>query len=230
MQVVALIPAFNESDRIVQTIEAALTIRPLDQIVVINDGSTDQTAEIVPKQERVRLLNLQNNQGKGAALNIGLRETQAQVYLLLDGDLGETASLAQRLLDPILNDTADVTIARFEQIQGDSGKKMGFGLVRRLASLGVRLLTGTWVQSPLSGQRAIKAEVVHKLGGFFEGYGVEVGLTVGALRYGYRVLEVPLPMRHRAHGRGLQGIRHRSRQMIHVIKALWRCLGKRWPW
>ena len=231
MKVVALLPAFNEAESIVQTLTAALELKCIDQIVVIDDGSQDDTfalASSVAKDQRIMVLRLPKNRGKGGALNRGLEQFQAEIYLLLDADLGTTASLASALLEPILQSQADMTIARFSAKQSESPAKMGFGLVRRTAALGVRWLTGERVTSPLSGQRAVRGEVLQTLGGFFEGFGVEVGLTVGALYHGYRVLEVPLPMKHRAYGRGLRGLRHRSNQLLQVIRALWECWKKGW--
>ncbi|HBG01316.1 MAG TPA: hypothetical protein DDW87_07070 [Firmicutes bacterium] len=70
--------------------------------------------------------------------------------------------------------------------------------------------------------------VLDAVGDFFEGFGVEVALTVGALHHGFRLLEVPLAMKHRAYGRGLKGLRHRGRQGIHIIKALWQCYKRGW--
>jgi hypothetical protein len=232
MRVVALIPAYNEEATIAATLSALATIQPLDEIVVINDGSTDQTANSI-KQIRVdspniTLLNLPKNGGKGTALNRGREVSSADVFLLVDADLGETASLAQELLAPVLRGDADMSIARFGAQQTQNKMAMGFGLVRRTACLGVWILTGNTVASPLSGQRAITAELLHTLGPFFEGFGVEIGLTVGALHHGFRVVEVPLAMQHRAYGRGLKGIRHRGRQLVHVFKALWRCWRRGW--
>lgn len=105
---------------------------------------------------------------------------------------------------------------------------MGFGLVRRVAAWGVRLLTGHTVTSPLSGQRAVRAEVLRCLGGFASGFGVEVSLTVGALHHGFAVVEVPLPMKHRAYGRTLRGCVHRGRQLVHVLRALTQCWRRGW--
>lgn len=222
MKLVVLIPAYNEAETILETIAAVERIRPRPQIVVINDGSTDKTAELVQSCSDVLLLELSKNQGKGGALNYGWQNTTAEIYLLLDGDLGNTANLAQALVDPIYRNEAEMTIAKFGSKQSKDKRKMGFGLVRRFASLGILCLTGTYVQSPLSGQRAIKAEVLTSLGGFFPGFEVEVGLTLGALRNGYRIVEIPLAMSHRAYGRGFAGIKHRLHQLRHVIKALWR--------
>ncbi len=233
MRVVALIPAYNEADYIVQTITAVASIESVNEIVVINDGSTDGTLGLAMGQKgkvpkKVTVINLKQNHGKGAALNQGIRKTYAQVYLLIDADLGETAQLALGLLDPILRSEADMTIARFGVKQSSSKAKMGFGTVRRTASFGVKMLTGMRVSSPLSGQRAVKSAVLQTLGDFEEGFGVEVALTVGALHHKFEVLEVPLDMKHRAHGRGLKGLRHRGSQLMQVLRALWHCYKRGW--
>jgi glycosyltransferase involved in cell wall biosynthesis len=228
MKVAALIPVYNEEERIYETLWAAVDLGLVDQIMVINDGSTDSTPEQVKRVPGVELLNLPNNVGKGDALNAGWQKMAADVYLLIDGDLGFSARSAGDLLLPVLQGQADMTVARFGQQQSSDGRKMGFGMVRRLASFGVERMTGEKLANPLSGQRAVRAEVLAQLGGFFPGYGVEIGLTVGALYFGFRIEEVPLPLEHRAYGRGLRGILHRGRQLMHVLAAFRLCREKGW--
>lgn len=230
MKVVALIPAYNEQERIGTTVHTLAELTSLDEIVVINDGSTDHTRQVVEEAQRrlpqLHLVNLGQNHGKGGALNQGWALREADVYLLLDADLGRTARHAQLLLEPVLSGEVQMTIGCFST--GQSSGKMGFGMVRRLAAWGIWLLTGTWVKSPLSGQRAVAAQVLHTLGGFSPGFGVEVGLTVGALHHRFQIREVPVPMQHRAYGRGWLGFKHRGRQLVHVLSALWRCWRKGW--
>lgn len=231
MRVVALIPAFNEADTIVQTLTAVAGLQLVDEIVVIDDGSQDATfvlASGCSLSKQVTVLQLGANQGKGAALNYGRHKVKGDVYLLIDADLGSTAGLAGALLEPVVRDQADMTIAHFGAVQSSSSAKMGFGIARHVASLGVKLLTGHEVVSPLSGQRAIKTQVLQAVGDFFAGFGVEVALTVGALHYGFRLSEIPLAMKHRALGRGPKGLWHRGRQFIQVLRALWHCWRKGW--
>lgn len=222
MRVAALIPAFNEADLILQTIKAVQTIPEVSEIVVINDGSHDETS-MIAKAAQVQVIDLYPNRGKGAALNAGWKRVDAHVYLLLDADLGETARYGSQLLTPVLDGKAHMTVAQFSKQQVDNHKKMGFGLVRRFATLGVWILTGQVFSSPLSGQRAVTASLLESIGGFMEGFGVEVGLTVGAVRKGYKIMEIPVPMEHREYGRGIRGFLHRGRQLIHICQALWRC-------
>ncbi|NMB01208.1 MAG: glycosyltransferase family 2 protein [Firmicutes bacterium] len=233
MRIVALIPAFNEESHIVQTLTAVEKIKLVEEIVVVNDGSVDDTLALAlqfQKKASVKttVLNQAENQGKGAALNYGLANVAADIYLLLDADLGDTAVLAVDLLEPVLTGEAQMSIARFVAGQSSAKSKMGFGVVRRTAVLGVRLLTGVRVSSPLSGQRAVKSEVLQSIGQLPTGFGVEVSLTVGALHHGFQIVEVPLAMKHRAYGRGFQGFKHRGQQMIHVLQALWSCWKKGW--
>lgn len=229
MKVVALVPAYNEEKNILETLSAVEKINSIQKIVVINDGSTDRTSKLITENGKTTLLNLSQNMGKGAALNLGIRSSTADIYLLLDADLGHTAIYGAELLNPVLNGEAQMTIARFNRgEQNLTDSKMGFGIAKAFACWGVRSLTGQSVTSPLSGQRAINAEVLHTLGPFFSGFSVEIGLTVGALHHGYTVLEVPLPMKHRGYGRGIKGIKHRGRQLIHITKGLYQCWQRGW--
>lgn len=96
------------------------------------------------------------------------------------------------------------------------------GLVVRLARWGIRTLTGQTMVAPLSGQRCIRREILQKCGGFADGWGVEVALTIRAIRAGYRVKEIPTRMSHRVTGRSWKDIRHRAAQFIAVARILTR--------
>lgn len=231
MRVVVLIPAYNEEEHIAETLSAVDSLVSVSEIVVVDDGSTDSTYSVASNchlECKLSVLRMERNSGKGGALNYGRQKVAGDVYLLLDADLGSTARLAHDLLQPVLRDEADMTVAQFGSQQSASGTKMGFGVARFLASMGVRFLTGKKVTSPLSGQRAIKVEVLEQVGEFAPGFGVEVALTVGALHHGFRVLEIPVAMKHRALGRGLRGMRHRGRQLVQVLLALRHCWKKEW--
>jgi glycosyltransferase involved in cell wall biosynthesis len=211
-----LIPAYNEAERIGATLEAARALPFLREIIVIDDGSADNTAQIA-ESSGADIVFRQPHAGKGAALNRGRRLAQGSVMLLLDADLGASAREATKLLEPVLTGSADMTIATFPVL---SGKKGGMGLVVRQARNGIRALTGRVMQAPLSGQRAIRREVLEDIGGFAEGWGVEVHLTVKALRAGFKVLEIPTQMTHRVTGRRPADILHRVRQFVAVVRVL----------
>jgi len=224
MTVVALIPAHNEAERIDATVRAIRGIDRVDTVVVVDDASLDDTATLA-SEAGAAVIRLGSNLGKGGALEAGLAGTgEPDILLLLDADLGDTASQAGRLLEPVLAGTADMSIARFPRPAG----KAGFGLVKGLARWGIRRLGGPFdAQAPLSGQRALNREALSACRPFESGYGVEVALTVRALRAGLRVTEVETTMSHAATGRDISGFVHRGRQFTHVAAALLRLARER---
>jgi len=225
MNVVALVPAYNEEQRISATVRAILEIPGIDAVTVIDDGSSDSTAEIA-ENAGARVISLARNSGKGAALQAGIDSLSQwpDILMLLDADLEQSASQASLLLKPVVDGEADMTIAQFPK----PAKKAGFGLVMRLANFGIRHLGGSFhANAPLSGQRAINTEALRYVLPFASGYGVEVALTVRALRGGMRLLEVPTTMHHAATGRDISGIIHRGRQFLHVTLALLRLAFER---
>jgi hypothetical protein len=220
--VVALVPAHDEAARIAATVTAARAIPGVDRVLVIDDASSDGTASLA-ESAGADVLRLPANVGKGAALDAGLAlvRAEADVLLLLDGDLGQTASQGALLLAPVMGGQADMTVATFPQPEG----KAGFGLVKNLARFGIRSLGGAAgrafvAAAPLSGQRAMTRECLGRVTPFAFGYGVEVALTVRALRAGLRVVEVGTTMAHDATGRDAAGFAHRGRQFAHVARAL----------
>lgn len=218
MNVVALIPAFNEAERIAATVGAVRSIAGVTRVIVIDDGSGDGTAQRAA-DAGAEVIALSDNRGKGAALDAGYAKVAdaADILLLLDGDLGESADQAQALLEPILAEAADMTIATFPRPTG----KAGFGLVMGLARLGIHTLGGDFdANAPLSGQRALTAQAARVCAPFAFGYGVEVALTVRALRAGLTIREIPTTMTHAATGRDVSGFLHRGRQFVHVAGAL----------
>ncbi|MCL6588981.1 MAG: glycosyltransferase family 2 protein [Firmicutes bacterium] len=214
-KVTILIPAYNESKTIQDTIRAVQSIGKVDQIIVINDCSQDNTSRLAQEAGAV-VVDLPRNLGKGGALNEGLKIAKGDIIGLLDGDLGKSAAEVEKLLLPVLENKADMAIGRFPP----AVKKGGLGLVMLLARKGIRWFTGLEVASPLSGQRVMRRAVIQGVGRFESGFGVEVGLTIDVFRMGFRVKEVPVQMTHKETGRDLAGFLHRGRQFVDVALVL----------
>ena len=217
----AVIPAFNEHERIADTVIALRSISGIDEIIVVDDGSSDDTAARADNAGADTVLR-QRNAGKGAALTAGAAIAAGDILLLIDADLGSSAAEALKLLNPVRAGTADMTIATFPIIPGKGG---GVGLVVRLARWGIRRLTGRIVSAPLSGQRAVTRKLLNEVGGFAGGWGVEVALTVTALWREFTVMEVPTTMTHRVTGRTTGEMLHRAAQLIaagRVLLKLWK--------
>jgi len=217
-RVAVLIPAYNEEDTIGETVKAALAIPDIEEVIVIDDGSEDETP-FIAYDSGARVVQTDRNLGKGDALNAGLAETDADIILMIDADLGPTAAETRRLLEPVLAGHADMSIA---VVRPPVGHRGGFGFVSRLSRWAVRRYGGADVTCPLSGQRAVRRKLIEDVGGFAEGFAVETLLTIEALRKGYRIVEVPLPISHRVTGRDWAGFVHRARQFAHILLALWR--------
>jgi len=214
MRVAAIVPAYNEENRLASTLKAIQEIPEINIILVVNDGSTDRTPEIA-RECRVQVIDLPTNMGKGEAINRGVRGVEADIFVFLDADLGDTAREATRILMPVLNGEADLCIAKFPPPK----KKGGIGMVKRLASWGIAR-EGMNAQEPLSGQRAMTSQVLQDVLPFHSGFGIEVGMTIRALRKGYRVIEVPVEMSHAETGRNLKGFIHRGRQFLDVARVI----------
>jgi glycosyltransferase involved in cell wall biosynthesis len=166
---------------------------------------------------------MEKNAGKGGALNYGLKFAKGDVIGLLDGDLGKSANEVDKLLIPVLENKADMTIGKFPAAQ----RRGGFGMVTTLAKKGIRWYTGLEVSSPLSGQRVMRRAVIDGIKSFESGYGVEVGLTIDVFRLGFRVKEIPVQMTHAETGRDLAGFLHRGHQFVDVAIVLAKRLIKR---
>lgn len=217
-----IIPAFNE-ERIIKKTIIYLRKELQDhehEIIVVDDGSTDKTAEL-SKDQGAKVISLKTNHGKGNAMNQGVFHARGKIILLADADLGETAKCLTLLLDPILSGEVDLTIAKFPKakIRG------GFGLVKGLAKYGLFICTGQRYETPLSGQRVLRKEVWEAIDGFRPGWGMEVGMTIDAYHHGFRIVEIPLKLTHRETGRNLAGFLHRGEQfwdiLLTICKAYW---------
>jgi len=210
-----LIPAYNEAESIAQTILAVQKAVPLPrQIIVVDDGSSDNTFEIA-RQLGVEAYRLENNLGKGGALNSVIQKIKGDYILLLDADLGSSAQEVEKLLNPVVEGIVDVAIAKFPKV-----RKKGLGLVKLLAKISVYLSSGRLYDSILSGQRAMTKEVFEQITPFSFGYSLEVSSTIKIARLGFKIAEVPVNMTHRITERNLQGFYHRGKQFWHILRFL----------
>ena len=221
----ALVPAFNEAERIGATVAALRKVPGVAEVLVVSDGSTDATAARA-LEAGAHCLDLPRNFGKGGALNAGLAALTGRVreglspepvaLLLADADLGDTAALLEALLEPVLAGQADLAVA---DLPAQPGAK-GFGVAIGMARWGMRRVAGRTLAEPLSGQRALRWTAVGELVPFAHGFGVEVAMTLDAVAAGLRVVEVQVDLRHKPTGRTVAGIVHRGRQAGSVAREL----------
>ncbi len=230
--VAAIVPCKDEADRIAATIKAVLGLQGVDKVVVVDDGSSDDTAAIAHAAGAEVIVHARNF-GKAAALETGVRHLRElelsnaadaiadrgapRHLLFVDGDLEGSASNLHVLLPPVLEGRADMTIATLPPQTTSGG---GSGFVVRLARNGIARLTGWTAKQPLSGMRCLTTEAFDAASPLASGWGVEVGLTVDVLAAGLRVEEVPCELQHRVSGTDWRGQVHRAKQYRDVARAL----------
>ena len=210
-KIVAIVPVYNEEQNIKNTIINLKQISVIDEIVIVDDGSTDNTVSIVKSLE-VKLISLDKNYGKGYAIKKAIDNIKYDYLLLVDGDLGESSKEVKKLIDPVISNIADVSIAKFPS----PSKKSGFGLVKKFSKYGIYLLTGVRINSSLSGQRVYKKSVIDSMKYIPNNFGIEVAMTVGAIKNGFKIKEIPVSMTHRVTGRNVKGFLHRGKQFFHI--------------
>ncbi len=136
------------------------------------------------------------------------------MVLLCDGDLGSSAARLTPLVEAVRAGECDLAVAAFSRRVGG-----GFGIALGFARWSIERLCGFRAEAPISGQRAMTVETLRDVLPFAAGFGMEIGMTVDAVRAGHRVREYELDLEHRASGRDLRGFLHRARQLADFARA-----------
>jgi len=211
----ALIPCFNNADSIGAAVAALRADPRVDEVLVIDDGSTDATARAAGAAG-ARVISLGENCGKHVALDRGFLEVHSfDVFLMVDGDTGSTAGSVADLLDPIIAGNADMVVG----VLPSAGNKGGFGTVRTFARWCIARTSGFESRAPMSGQRALRRSVYDACRPLSYGYAVDAAMTADAARKGFRILEIDVDMTHDHRGRSLRGFLHRARQGWHILRT-----------
>jgi len=213
---VVIVTAHNEADRLPATVQALAGAFPGARILVADDGSTDGSAEVAAAHG-AEVVRSERNVGKGGAATLAAQRLLSladgpeplPVILLCDGDLAASAQALQALVEEVRAGRADLAVAAFARRVGG-----GFGWALGFARWAIRRRCGFEARAPISGQRALRAEVLPAVVPFAARFGMEIGMTVDAVRAGFRVGEVELPLAHRATGKSLRGFLHRGRQLL----------------
>lgn len=224
-RVAVVIPAKDEARRIAATVRAAKAIPQVDLVLVVDDGSVDNTQDVAREAGAV-VVRHSHNRGKAAAMETGaavvaMRDTPERpprLLLFIDADLGETAVNTAPLIPPVAEHAADFSIALLPPQQGAGGR----GFVVNAARRGIARLTGWAPTQPLSGMRCLTRAAFEAATPLARGWGVETGMTIDLLRQGFVAVEVPCDLRHRASGNDLRGYLHRAAQYRDVQLAIMR--------
>jgi glycosyltransferase involved in cell wall biosynthesis len=221
-ELVAVVPAFNCADTVGDTVTALMGVADMSRVVVVDDGSTDATAQAA-SEAGAELVKLTVNVGKGSAVMAGLERCRsAEIVLLIDADTGHTAAEAVHLVGPVAAGDVEMTVAVLPSV----GRRAGFGFVKGIAHEALLGATGQPFAAPLSGQRAVRMSILDDIQ-LAPRFGLEVGLTIDVHRAGGSIREVKAGFDHRHTGRSLAGFVHRFGQGRDLVKALRARVGTR---
>src|SRR3954447_12866802 len=214
MDAVVIVAAHNEAAPLPATLDALSSAFPGARVVVADDGSTDDTAALA-RAAGAEVVSTGRDIGKGAAMTLAARRVESETTVVVcDGDLGESARHLPDLVAAVDDGRADLAIGAFARRQGG-----GFGVAVGFARWVTRRLAGLELQAPISGQRAMRREVLDVVAPFAPRFGMETAMNIDAARAGFRVVEVPLDLEHRATGRTIRGFAHRARQLADIAAA-----------
>jgi len=218
VSLVVIVAARNEADRIGLTLHALRDAFPEAAIWVADDASGDGTAEVA-MAAGAQVVSRGRPHGKGANVTAAAEaalggKSIPDLVLLCDGDLGQSAARLEQLVAAVDVGECDLAVAAFSQRVGG-----GFGVALGFARWAIRRLCGFEARAPISGQRAMRIDVLTATLPFARGYGMELGMTVDAVRAGYRVDEYEVDLAHRATGRDLAGFIHRASQLLDFARV-----------
>jgi glycosyltransferase involved in cell wall biosynthesis len=217
---IVIVTAYEEADRLPATLAAVATAFPGARVIVADDGSSDGSGDVAERHgaEVVRAL---RTIGKGGVATLAAERAMADalagsVVVFCDGDLGESAAHLPALVAEVREGRADLAVAAFARRVGG-----GFGLARGFSRWAIRRRSGFTADAPISGQRALRVEVLPVVVPFAPRFGMETAMTIDAVRAGFRVTEVELPLEHRATGKTWRGFLHRGRQLVDFALVYW---------
>lgn len=205
-----VIPVFDE-ERTVATVVADVAALPFrKEILLVDDGSQDGTPGILAtlasgNGSAIRVLTHEHNRGKGAAVRTGIAATQGDIVVIQDADLEYRPSDLPRLVQPILEGTADVVYGT--RLRGGPEPQRAHLFWHYLGNRGLSLLTDVLFNTTLSdievGYKAFRGDLIRSLHLTSDGFAIEPEVTARLLRVGgVRVYEVPIAYYGRTYAEG----------------------------
>ena len=222
---VVIVTAYEEAERLPDTLAALGDAFPGARLLVADDGSTDATSHAA-LQAGAELVRSPVTIGKGGVATLAAHRVLARAhepapptFILCDGDLGASARQLPRLAAAVANGECDIAVAAFARRVGG-----GLGLALSFSRWATRRLGSVELRAPVSGQRAIRGGAFPLLVPFAPRFGMETAMNIDAGRAGLRIAEIELDLAHRATGRTVRGFLHRARQLADFVLVY---LGRR---
>lgn len=216
--IVACLPAFNEEKSIAKTI--LKTSKYVDEVIVVDDGSTDYTSQIA-SQLGAKVIRHERNLGKGAALKSAFDFAFAMhpnVVVTIDADDQHDPDEIPRLVEPILTGKADVVNG--SRVLGGQGIPRYRRLGNRALNTMTNLASKLQVTDSQSGYRAYSGEALQSLEITEFGFGVDSQLLIEASSHGMRVVEVPVGVKYDENSSTDNPVKHGLGVMVAVVRTV----------
>ncbi len=219
-----LMPVYNEEERVERAIEEVLaTELPTEfELIIVNDGSTDRTREILDSREwgpNVRLFEHAINQGKGAAVQTALTKAEGEYSAIFDADLEYDAADLALLLPPLLEGRANACFG-VRVFDGYSSHSFLFVLGNRGVTLACNIIFNVYVRDIMTCHKMIRTELFRSLSLREPGFAIEPEITARLVQRKERIYEVPVHYRARATE---EGKKLTAFDGVRVLRTLIRC-------
>lgn len=212
MNISLIIPAYNEADHLPHLLNSIPSV--VTEVIVVDDGSTDDTAVIAQNFGAV-LVQHRENQGKGASMISGIQRAVGDVVVFMDADLQHHPEDIERLVAPLSAGAADLTIG-----VRTLGSRKEMPPQRRLTNffgnLLVYLRTRQWISDTQSGFRAIKKEYIERMKFRSQRYEIEIEMLIWARKLKMRIREVPIKVKY-----GEEKSHWKVRNLFRVFRILY---------
>jgi dolichol-phosphate hexosyltransferase len=200
-----LMPVYNERERVERAITEVLATELPDEfeLIVVNDGSTDGTTEILrgiadpAHRERVRLIEHDHNQGKGAAIQTALQEARGEYSAIFDADLEYDAADLGLLMPPLLDGRSNACFG-VRAFDGYTSHSFLFVLGNKGVTLACNILFNVYLHDIMTCHKMIRTEIFRSLPLQSAGFSIEPEITARLVQRGERIFEVPVHYRARA--------------------------------
>lgn len=201
-----VIPAFNESSSIVSVLNRVLAQRPVQEVVVVDDASRDNTWEVLQpfaSNPRVKLLRHTINQGKGAALRTGFQQATASYVLVQDADLEYDPEEFHALLAPAVAGRADVVFgSRFKSFGANRVLYYWHSVGNHFLTTLSNMATNLNLTDMETGYKLFRREVIQKIKIEEPRFGFEPEITAKVSKLNVRIYEVPISYYGRTYAEG----------------------------
>lgn len=197
-RIAVLIPCYNEELTVATVVSEFHSQLPHADIYVFDNNSSDRT--VAEAQRAGAIVRREIRQGKGYVVQSMFQQVEADIYIMVDGDGTYPPAAVDRLIDPILNDEADMAVGSRLHGESQSQFKSWNRFGNRLILSVLNFIFKVRLTDILSGYRAFNRRFVKNLPLFAGGFEIETELTIKALEQHYRIAEVPIDLSHRPAG------------------------------